>query len=65
MKEVIDEVRSKPQVLGYKDHDQDTKSSTPWIMTFESGHEDTKKKVQEVNKVISNSRTWNGTSAYH
>ena len=65
VKEVIDDVRSKPRVLGYKDHDQDTKSFTPWIMTFGSGHEETKKKVQEVNEVIANSRTWNGEEPQH
>ena len=58
VKEVINEVRIKPRILGYKDKDQNPKTFTPWIVTYGSGYEETKDKIQEVNEVISNSRTW-------
>ena len=65
VKEVIDEVRSQPRVLGYKESGGNCKSFTPWIVTYGSGHEETKQKVREVNEVISNSRTWNGEEPQH
>ena len=58
VQDVIRDVKSRPRVLEYREKDQDSPSFTPWIMTFGSGHEETKEKAKETNDIISNSRTW-------
>ena len=54
------DVRSKPRLLGYRNEDEVV--FTPWIITYGAGYRETKEKAREVNKTISNSRTWSNTS---
>ena len=58
VEEVIKEARKKPRCLSYKSNKTADKAMTPWILTFGQGHEESKAKLPELNRILENSKSW-------
>ena len=56
--EVINQVRSLPRVLRYKDKNEPDKTFIPWIVSFGRGYKEAQKKSEEVNNILAHSNTW-------
>ena len=57
VEEIVQKVKHKPRELGYRDQPDSEKRTTPWIITFGAGYEDSKKKADELNRIFENSNT--------
>ena len=62
VREIVAEVKTRPRCLGYNDKDASAKVFTPWIVTYGAGYSEAKEKLPEINQLVSNSRTWSGSS---
>ena len=60
VEEIVQEVKQKSRELGYRDRPDAEKKTTPWIITFGAGYDESKKKADELNRILENSNTWKG-----
>ena len=58
VEEVVREVQKKQRVLGYRKVAGPEQTTTPWLVTYGSGYEETKEKARDLNRILENSKTW-------